>query len=293
VDLAGTGQAPTLRGDIQIENGVIFLPEPAQNLHAAGGDALLWKQVPQGTATHAPAGVAMSAEPYPAQSVSQPPATRAGETAAPALDLEIELSIPGGLWLRGQGLNVELSGDLMLRQRAGRPAVSGDLKAAGGTFRFLGRTFTVERGLVSFSGQERIDPELDLRLLCKLEEMRFWVEFGGTLQKPQLALTSDPEMPEGDIMSVLLFGRPLNELNSDQVQLVRQRATDLVTLYGTAQLEAQLAQQLGMDIVAIRRSQGQADRSSLVIGKYISRRALLKYEQVLGDLSAFFINLEY
>jgi autotransporter translocation and assembly factor TamB len=64
-------------------------------------------------------------------------------------------------------------------------------------------------------------------------------------------------------------------------------------MFGTARLEAKLSQQLGVDMFSIRKGQGQAAGSSLVIGKYLSRRALLKYEQALAELSAFFINLEY
>jgi translocation and assembly module TamB len=213
--------------------------------------------------------------------------------APPALDIDVDLTIPGGLWLRGQGLSVELSGDLNLRQKVGKPILNGSLQAVSGTFRFLGRTFTIERGLVSFLGEEQLDAALDLRLTLTLEGTRFSVMFGGTLLQPQLSLSSEPEMSEGDIMAMLLFGRPLNDLSGDQVQLVRQRATDVVTMFGTAQLEARLSRELGMDIVTITRSQGQSEGSSLVIGKYISRRALLKYEQVLGDMSAFFIQLEY
>jgi hypothetical protein len=319
--LAGSLQAPVLRGEIEIQNGSIRLPEAPKNLLPARGEALLWeeeRQAGQGDAdTTSIAAIASDSRQTasgltgPARAFSAQAERRriaAAETETPVvartdpgralrdsvqLDMDIQLVIPSGLWLRGQGLEVELSGDLQVVQKGSKPAVTGELQALRGFFRLLGRTFFVERGLVSFYGEEELNPELDLRLACQLEATKFWVDFTGTLLEPKLALTSDPEMPEGDIMSFLLFGRPLNELNGDQVNLVQRRATDVVTLFGTAQLEARLSQQLGVDMVTIRESQGQDKSSSLVIGKYISRKALLTYEQTLGELSAFFINLEY
>ena len=76
-------------------------------------------------------------------------------------------------------------------------------------------------------------------------------------------------------------------------QLNERRAADIATAFGMAQLEARIARQLGVDMVSIQRGSGEERRSSLVIGKYISRRALLKYEQALEEWGSFFINLEY
>jgi translocation and assembly module TamB len=153
--------------------------------------------------------------------------------------------------------------------------------------------FHVDRGQVVFYGEDEINPSMDLALSSVINGTTIRILLQGTARRPELALTSEPEMTEGDIMSVLLFGRPLDELNSDQANLVQRRAADIATAFGMAQLEARIARQLGVDMVSIQRGSGEERRSSLVIGKYISRRALLKYEQALEEWGSFFINLEY
>jgi translocation and assembly module TamB len=204
--------------------------------------------------------------------------------------LDVSVTIPSGLWIKGRGLEVELAGDLRVQQHANQPVVSGDLRAVRGHLVFLGRTFRVERGRVIFYGDEELNPSLDLVLSLRLEGYLIEVHFQGTLKKPELVLVSEPEMAEADIVSFLLFGRQLNELDSDQVSLLQRRVADAAASYGTAQLEARMSRQLGVDMVTIRRGQSS---NALVIGKYLSRRALLRYEQTLEEETLMFLNLEY
>ncbi|MBU1072747.1 translocation/assembly module TamB, partial [bacterium] len=235
-------------------------------------------------------------------SASPPAAPDDGRDAAGAGDAEarsfnptadVRVSIPSGLWLRGQGLEVELTGDLELRTVDGRHDIGGELEAERGFYRFLGRTFQVERGAVSFDAGEELDPALDISLTTLLHGALYRVAFGGTLRKPILLLTSEPELPEGDIMAMLLFGRPLEDLSSGQEGLVQERATDLVAAFGTSQLEARLSQQLKVDMVSLRRGGATGGGDALVIGKHLHQKVLLKYEQVLDEWSSFIVNLEY
>ena len=278
--LAGNLRHPELRGEAVIDNGILRLPDSPKNLLPANGQAVLWG-IPEfadtGTAT---AGSSNSA---------------GGPTGSPPVvdpDVDVTLSIPSGLWIRGQGLDVELSGDLALTYREGAPAVTGELAASRGHFIFLGRTFRMESGAITFYGEEEINPALDIHLTINLEGTLVRVTVGGTLLEPQLGFTSEPEMAEGDIMSFLIFGRPLEDLSNNQMDLVQRRAADMVTTFGSAQLEAKLAGQLGVDMVRIRDTRGDKKGSSLVLGKYVSRKVLLEYEQAL-ESNLFFISLDY
>lgn len=279
-NIKGTPASPDVTGSIEIGAGVLRLPEPPQNLHPLHGRPVLWD-----------ASVAGGLSPAAAPSV-HPVLMAAGDSTAAFTPMAvIGISIPTGLRLMGQGLEVVLVGDLELRTSHGVHDVGGALAASRGFFRFLGRTFQVERGDVSFDDGEGTDPALDIALTTLLEGTLYRVAFGGTLLRPTLALSSEPEMPEGDIMAMLLFGRPLNELSSDQEGLVQERATDLVTAYGTAQLEARLSQQLKVDMINLKRGSGGDD--ALVIGKHLHQKVLLKYEQELDAWSSFLVNLEY
>ncbi len=303
ITIKGTGRQPVVRGKIEIQNGIIQIPETQRNLLPVEGKAILWETGPGGhVIASAKAGEPSRAAadtgsgPVSAPLATSPPvpstpAPEAGARVAP--DVDLKLTIPSGLWLRGQNLDVELAGDLQIALRASQPTLTGSLKAVQGNFSFLGRTFLVETGEVTFYGENELNPTLNLTLTTRVQALLIRVVFQGTLQKPVLQLTSDPEMSEGDIMSYLLFGTPLAQLDNEQMGLIQRRATDIVAAYGTAQLEARLSRELGVDMVSIQPTRGTEGGSSLVIGKYLSRRALVKYEQALEDRTHFYLNLEY
>jgi len=194
------------------------------------------------------------------------------------------------LWVRGRGLETELTGDLEVSQRGSVVSVEGTLDAQRGSLILLGRNFTVERGGVVFEGGDPTDPTLDLALITTVETIQIRVVFTGPAQNPTLRLESVPEVPEADIVSYLLFGRPVGELDTGQTNLLESRATEIATGLGISNLEVLVARQLHVDMVRIRRQEGE---SSLLLGKYLSPRILLQYEQGVQADRDTRLNLEY
>jgi hypothetical protein len=214
--LSGTGRAPLIRGEFEIPRGEIFLPEVPKHLHPTQGEALLQAAHQLSTLPITPdRPIEPSRIHLNEGKVTSGRTENSAHSVTPNLDVTV--AIPSGLWLRGQGLEVELAGDLRIIQEGLQPDLSGDLKAIRGFLRFLGRTFFIDRGSVSFFGGEDINPVLDLKLATRVEEIEVGIRFGGTLRKPEMELSSNPEMSEGDIISVLLFSRPLAELSNDQM----------------------------------------------------------------------------
>ncbi len=278
----GTRQAPAVRGRIEIGRGQIRIPDPPKNLHPISGQAELWNlQTQKGAA---------------ADSATGAPDHATGESVRVnqvGLDADVTVEIPGGLWILGRGLNVELAGDLRVQVKEDEPGLTGALRAVGGHLIFLGRTFFVERGEAVFLGDLETDPVLDILLSTRIQGTKINVQVTGRPQDPRLALSSSPEMTEGDIVSFLLFGRTLAELDHDQMSLVQQRATQVAAYYGAAHLEARLTQELGVDMVTIQDRGGASGGQALVIGKYLNPKVLLTYEQLLGSRANFLVNLEY
>ncbi len=280
IRISGSGRRPVIEGNVEIQSGVLRVPEPPKNLHPAEGTAILWEA---------------AEEPSPSDGVPHKKSqevTAGGKQPFPQLDLNVGLSIPSGFWIRGQGLDVELSGKLNVKQKGALPVITGSLRAVRGQFLFSGRLFQLDRGEVVFYGEEEINPSLDVELSAIVDETLIRITVRGTVKELDLQFASEPEMTEGDIMSLLLLGRRLDELNDDQFDLLQRRATDLLSAFGTTRLAGRLSRQLGVDMVQIRsRREGQNGRA-LIIGKYLSRRLLVKYEQLLEE-ATFLINLEY
>ncbi|MEZ4387737.1 MAG: translocation/assembly module TamB domain-containing protein [Candidatus Krumholzibacteriia bacterium] len=279
--LSGTTREPVVRGGLRIEGGLIRVPEPPPTLLPVRGEAMLWSSEPADAAGAANGAASGSG-----------PAGGGLDGILP--DLEFGLTAPGGLWLRGQGLDVELAGDLTLRLRDGAPLLDGQLTALGGTLRQLGQVFTLQRGRVTFYADEgALDPELDLTLSVTVAGNQIKIVIGGTANAPQLSLQSEPEQSDGDIMALLLFGRTVDELDDGQSGLLTQRARQLAAAYGSQTIQDNVARQLGVDVLSILPAAGPDEASSLTVGKYLNPKVLVRYEQLLSAESAFFVHLDY
>ena len=321
VRFGGTSEQPSVDGGVTVEGGVLRVPEVPPSLHPTGGQALLWKErvvIPgDSLAVAGPDGrggstVADSTAADSTGAASGPIASGSSATAdsvavaeggLPGVspededdprellpDVDVSLDIPGSVRLQGMGLDIELSGQLDARTESGELGIVGTLQATRGSYQFLGRRFEVRTGRVSFYGD--LNPELDLRLATTLQSTTYFVQISGSAQQPRFALSSDPEMSEGDIVSALLFGRPLDELDEGQTELLRQRTQQIAAQLGANLLAQRVGQQIGVDILSIRTAPG-GEGQSLVVGKYLSPDVLVQYEQVLEEGAAALVRLEY
>jgi hypothetical protein len=284
VTTGGTVRAPDLQGALVVERGLLLVPETPPRLLPADGDALLW------TGRVRDDSLAVEAD---TMAIARA-AAKDSVTAAATSKAAMRVTIPGGFWLRGRGLDLELKGDMWVHLEGVTTTVSGELSAVRGTFDLLGRNFTLERGVVILEGDVReLQPQLDILLVTELDGGRYWVKVTGTPTNMDLALTSSPEMAEGDIMATLLFGKSLDNLDDGQADLVAQRSVEIAAAYGAGRLQAMIADELGLDLVRIEPHTEDASATTLTVGKYLSPKVMVSYEQTLATVSTFVVHLEY
>lgn len=281
LEIEGTAMRPALTGDIAIESGIINLPEAPKELHPVEGPSILldtaWRASIDTLDVGPPGDLKVVAEEV---------------TFKPDYDIRVDIS--RGCWLRGEGLEVEFEGKIQVAQKDNKPVLEGEMIARRGTFLFLGRVFDLERGTISFFGEEELNPTLDIVVTSAIESYTVTITLGGTLEKPELSLSSNPDLPEGDIMAMILFGKPLEDLNEGQGSMLRDRTADVLITMGAAKLQQSLAGQGGIDIVSVRSARGESDQgTALVVGKYITPDLLVSYEQALKERSTSYIVLEY
>ena len=277
VEISGTRLAPEVKGDIKITRGLIRVPENVKQLHPVEGKARLLA-----------AGQGQPTSPVAADrdTVPPPPQPNAAENGT----LDVTITIPSGFWIRGRGLDLELSGDLNIRTRHEKPVVTGELRVIHGTFVFLGRSFKLDRGTVSFYGGDEINPALDVALSTQVSDAQIQILVGGRAHQPKLTLTSVPDMSESDIISMLLFGASADNLNDNQMDLVQQRTTEMVAALGAAEIQKNVS---GIDVVSYQGSNAQNKSGTFTFGKYLNPDVLLSYVYAVDDQTASFVSLEY
>ncbi|MBN8994077.1 MAG: translocation/assembly module TamB domain-containing protein [Rhizobiales bacterium] len=147
-------------------------------------------------------------------------ATRAAPRATSAVDLDVAVSAPNGVFVRGMGLDAELGGDITVRGNNAAPVAIGAFDLRRGRFSVAGKTFTLTSGTITFAGS--LDPQLNLVAETTSNGVTAKIVITGPASAPQIALTSSPELPQDEIVSRLFFGRELGSLSAGQALQVAQ-----------------------------------------------------------------------
>ena len=189
---------------------------------------------------------------------------------------ELRLELGDDVRVAGFGLNARLRGQLDINQRPNAtPLTYGELEVVEGSFATYGRTLTIEQGTLQFIGSYD-NPAIDIRAVRTVENMRVGVQMNGTIRNINSSLFSSPTMADGDILSVMITGRPIAEIGTQQDGNALVGAITTLGINQGQGITDQIRGQLGLDTLSIN-STGDVNDSSLMLGKYITPRIFIRY----------------
>jgi len=167
------------------------------------------------------------------------------------------------------------------------PALRGDgtIQVEKGRYAAYAQTLDIERGVLRFAGP--IDnPGLDVLAVRKTPDVKVGVQVGGTVQRPLVTLYSDPAMPDTEKLAWLVLGHGLENSGQQEFVLLQVAAGALLSQAESVNLQAKMAETLGIDSFDVRAGSSESLTSTVVsVGKRLSSRATLSYEQSLDGLS--------
>ncbi len=115
---------------------------------------------------------------------------------------------------RGMQLDVTLSGTTRIVM-AEQTRISGQIRLQGGTLDVSGKLFHIERGIITFDGQNPDNPMVVATARWDSPaDYVVYVEYTGTASEGQLNLTSEPPLTQDQILSLLMFGNPDGTMGS-------------------------------------------------------------------------------
>ncbi len=148
----------------------------------------------------------------------------------------LEVIAGDGVWIVSDDMRVQIVGDIVIYQVGNEHRVYGGLQTVRGRYTLaigsITRDFDVVSGNVQFQGTPDINPAVDIVAANRVRtatagpggDLVVLVHLTGTLQNPQLRLTSDTPVPlsESELLSFLIFGRPEFELGGAPGDLAQQ-----------------------------------------------------------------------
>jgi outer membrane protein assembly complex protein YaeT len=186
-----------------------------------------------------------------------------------------------------------LSADLNLRLLGTyyEPGMTGRLELEeGGELYLRERTYYLERGIISFNNENRIEPFLDVTTRTEAraggEDYEITLQISGEADNLETRLTSDPTLPEPDIVSVLVTGRLLEDARGDAAEVLRQQTVSLLAGGVAGRLGTELERATGLSRVRIEPNLIAAESdptARLTIGQDITRQLEIIYSMNLAD----------
>ena len=144
----------------------------------------------------------------------------------------LDAAIGEGVWFTTDEARVQIAGDLIVYRAGENLRIYGNLAAERGTYALevgpVTREFDVVSGQIEFFGTPDLNPAVDIvaeyELRTATEDLTILIDITGTLQSPQLQLTSDirPPLPESTLLSYLIFGRPESEIGESAEGIAEQ-----------------------------------------------------------------------
>ncbi|WJW80473.1 translocation/assembly module TamB domain-containing protein [Bartonella sp. TP] len=130
-------------------------------------------------------------------------------------DLNINISAPQKLFLHGMGLNVELGGQINLRNLGPVMQPVGSFKMIRGEINLLGQRLNLNAGTATLTGN--LQPLLNFTASTTVDKIAINISLSGTSNDMKILLTSSPDLPQDEILAHLLFNHDLKHLSPLQL----------------------------------------------------------------------------
>jgi hypothetical protein len=192
-------------------------------------------------------------------------------------------------------INLTLGGDLRASKDAGgQVSVVGAVNTVRGFYDFQGRRFDILRdGTLRFDGTDLLQPALDIRAERVIQAVTAHVNVRGTLDKPEILLSSTPPLEQADILALIVFNQPINQLGEGQQATLVQRASALAAGTVAGELGKSLERALNLDEFAISTAPEGGGVAQLTVGQQIAQGLYVKVQQGIGDSGQTNVILEY
>ena len=151
----------------------------------------------------------------------------AGRPSAFDVALDVKVSAPNRIFVRGRGIDAEFGGELKISGSVQNPKILGGFDLRRGRLQLLTQRIDITRGTLTFAGG--LTPQLDFTAETAAADVTAQIAVSGPAAQPSFSFTSTPELPQDEVLSRLLFAKASGSLSPLQAL---QLATAVAQLSG-------------------------------------------------------------
>jgi translocation and assembly module TamB len=206
------------------------------------------------------------------------------------IGLDVAVQAPQEILVQGRGLDAEMGGDLQISGTTDSPLVTGGFDLQRGNFSLASGRLNFSAGRVSFNGaglKTKIDPTLDFTAQTTIGDTTAIMHITGLADAPLFDFTSSPAKPQDEIMALLLFGAPTQQLTPLQLAQVGVALASFSGVGGNGgslNPLVKIQKSLGLDRLTVgagppTTATGTDSGASIAAGRYVSKRVYIEAKQ--------------
>jgi translocation and assembly module TamB len=209
-------------------------------------------------------------------------------TARPSIvRVDITVRAPNRIFVRGRGLDTELGGRVKLTGPITDLHPVGGFKLIRGRLNILTQRITINEGQVSLIGD--LNPFINFVAQTEGENLTVFVTVSGRVDDPKIVFSSQPELPQDEVLAQLIFKRSISELSPIQIAQLAAAVAELAGGSNTSLLD-NLRKATGLDDLDVVTD--QEGKTAVRAGRYISEHVYLGVEAGTEGNTKATVNLD-
>ncbi len=205
------------------------------------------------------------------------------ETMAGKIALNINFIADNKIFVRGWGLDAEFGGKVKIDGNLNDPNFDGVLKSSRGRYTEFGKRFELTRAHLNFAGHIPANPVMDIIAETEVEDITAQVNIQRTIQDPKVSFSSNPLLPEDEVLARILFGRDISSISPFQAVQLTQTIRRFSGKGSGSDPLGQIRDTTGLDDLRI--DTDEEGETTVGAGKYIADKVYLEFEKGSGENS--------
>ncbi|UTO28439.1 translocation/assembly module TamB domain-containing protein [Bartonella harrusi] len=211
----------------------------------------------------------------------------ASQESSSVMLLNMRINARNQFFVRGRGLDTELGGRINIAGPLNDVHPVGEFQMIRGRFDILSQRLNFDQGQASFSGN--LNPTVYFVANKNSGDIRVTVTVSGTIDDIDVHFSSQPNLPQDEVLARLIFNRSLSELSPFQIAQLAAAAAELAGASNTSLLNT-LRSKIGLDDLDV--IVDEKGNTGLRVGRYIHNNIYLGFEAGSGGRTKGTINLD-
>lgn len=205
---------------------------------------------------------------------------------------DLKIQIPEKLIIEGHGIKSLWKGDLHIVGALNNPEIQGCLEVIRGRVDMIGKQMAMNpHSKICFVNRNgNVEPLLDIKVEKVIRDVEVIISVQGTAAEPKIDFISMPPMSQEEIVSLLLFGKPLNSVSSAQSLQLATKLAAIKAGHKGGNIIDKFQAAFGLDELSVgsndslddNEQQGLTSGYSVRVGKQLNDKVYFGVNQNLG-----------